>query len=267
MADLLHKELNGNIIGAYYNVYNGLHQAIYPEYIYENAMMVELRAQNISCLQQDEYQVRYKDFLVGLQRLDIFVASAVVVELKVSEQVEPAQLAQLLSYIKTTDSQVGLLFLFGSPKPEFHRRIWTVQSWQTASQVESMERFINPDWLCPDLVYEVLGGLFDVFRELGPGFVHRIYARACYHELHRLRGLEVLFRKEMTVSHRGQSVGTIKFSHLQVEDKLLVFPVAISDVSRIYLNNLKAWMRQLKIPLGILANFYTTRLNPVIIRA
>ena len=33
------------------------------------------------------------------------------------------------------------------------------------------------------------------------------------------------------------------------------------------ISNLKAWMRQLDIPLGIVVNFHTTRLDPLILKA
>lgn len=53
---------------------------------------------------------------------------------------------------------------------------------------------------------------------------------------------------------------------LQVADQLLVFPVAIRDIADIRVGNLKDWMRYRQIPLGVLANFYTTWLEPVILR-
>ena len=68
MAKLLYQKTTGIIIGVYYNVYNGTVRN-YPEYIYENAMMGDLRAQHVPCRHQDEYQVFYKNRLVGLQRL------------------------------------------------------------------------------------------------------------------------------------------------------------------------------------------------------
>jgi len=46
----------------------------------------------------------------------------------------------------------------------------------------------SADWLYPDLAYAVCGRLYEVHNILGPGFVHRIYANACYREL-QLRGL------------------------------------------------------------------------------
>jgi len=263
---LLHKELTGLIIGVYYDVYNALSQT-YPEFVFEKAMMADLRRLGIPCVRQDRYEVYYKDWIVGRQELDIFVAQKVVVELKVAERIEPIHLAQLLSYLKTVGEEVGLLFRFGGPEPEFERRVLTPSAWEASLPVEPPERLVNTEGLLhPDLVFEVVGGLFEVFRTLGPGFIYRIYANACHRELRDLRGLDVLPRKEMQVFYKGQPLTGIKFSHIQVEDRLLVFPVAVGDISNIRIQNIKAWMRHLKIPLGILANFQDVRLRPIILR-
>lgn len=266
MTKLLHAELTEAIIGVYYDVYNGLSQT-YPEFVYENSMMVDLgREKGIPCVQQDEYEIWYKDWLVGRQRLDIFVAGEVVVELKVAERIERIHLAQLLSYLKTVGKEVGLLFRFGGPEPEFARRVLTARSWEKDIEASSPEKLVGgEDLLHPDLVYDIVGGLLEVFKALGPGFIYRIYANACYHEF-RLRGLDVAPRRSMRVYYKGFDVGEIKFAHLQVADQMLVFPVAIRDIVDIRIENLKDWMRYRHIPLGILANFYTTWLEPVILR-
>ena len=127
MTQLLHKDLTGQIIGTYYDVFNKLSQT-YPEFIYERAMTMLLERQGIQCTRQDEYQIVYKDKLIGMQRLDIFVASEVVVELKVAPHLAPIHFAQLLSYLKTVSKEVGLLFRFGGSEPEFARRVLTSQA-------------------------------------------------------------------------------------------------------------------------------------------
>jgi len=266
MTRLLHKDLTGQIIGVYYNVFNGLSQD-YPEPVFEKAMITDLRGQGVSCVKQAKYEIRYKDWIVGRQELDIFVAQIVVVEIKVAERIEPIHLAQLLSYLKTVGKEVGLLFRFGGPEPEFERRVLTPSAWETDLQTGPPECLANAEGLLyPELVFDVVGGLIEVFKTLGPGFIYRIYANACYRELRHVRGLDALPRTEMQVYYRGQAIAEIKFAHLQIEDKLLVFPVAIGDVNNIRIQNLKDWMRHLQVPLGILANFRDTRLRPIILR-
>jgi GxxExxY protein len=120
-------------------------------------------------------------------------------------------------------------------------------------------------YLTPELTHAIIGGLFEAHTILGPGFIHRIYANACYHEL-QLRGLGVLLQKAYQVIYRNRPVGEIKFGHLRVADSVLVFPVAVQDVNDIRINNLKDWMQVQNIPLGILANFHDTSLRPIVLR-
>jgi hypothetical protein len=99
MPELLHKELTGIIIGAYYEVYNHTSRT-YPEYIYESALMEELRRRGLAVTRQDEYHILYKGRLVGKQRLDLFVVQEIVVENKKTEKlrglaVKPAKRMQV----------------------------------------------------------------------------------------------------------------------------------------------------------------------------
>lgn len=264
MTVLLHQEVTGQLIGAYYTVYNRL-GSTYPEHILETAMMLVLRRAGVECTRQDEYKIIYKERLVGVQRLDIFAAREAVAELKVAERIEPIHLAQLLSYMKTVGAEVGLLFRFGGPAPEFARRVLTPRTWQQAVSKPSTDYLKHPDLMFPEILVEVLDGLLEVWRTLGPGFIHRIYTKACLHEF-RLRGIDVQLRREFHVYFEDADLGAIKFGHLQVDNRALVFPVAISSLDRLRIPNLKAWMRHLDLPLGIVLNFRSTHFDPLILR-
>jgi GxxExxY protein len=266
MPELIHKELTHTILGAYLDVYNHTSRT-YPEYIYERAMIEELRRRGIKTSRQDEYRIIYKDKLVGLQKLDLFVAEEVAVENKVVEQLTRLHKAQALSYLKTVDKPVGLLLNFGHREPEFNRLHFNPAKKAIAAteQTTAKEITSSPDWLYPDLAYQIVGGLYEVHTRLGAGFVHRIYANACYHEL-GLRGLAVKANKRMQVTYKDVIVGDVAFGHLLVEGKVMVFPVAIGNVQDIHLNNLKEWMRRCQIDLGILANFDAVSLDIVYVR-
>ena len=262
---LLHKKTTGAIIGVYYDVYNGTGRT-YPEYIFENAMIGDLRTIHIPCHRQDEYRVFYKEKIVGVQQLDLFVAGEVVVELKVAPVLLPIHKAQGISYLKVVDKRVGLLLNFGSPEPDFERLYFEPR--QPQGNPEAAIRGLSgspDDYLTPKLTYDIIGGLFEVHTTLGPGFIHRIYANACYHEL-QLRGVEVRPRRNYQVIYQGRPIGEIKFGHLLVDGSVFVFPVAVQDVNDIRINNLKDWMRIENIPLGILANFHETSLHPRVLR-
>lgn len=261
MPELLHRELTGTIIRAYYNVYNGLSRT-YPEYIYENAMMRELGREGISCKRQEEYEIYYGAWLVGVQRLDIFAAGEVVVELKAKPCLTNLDQAQTASYLKTTGRQVGLLLNFGGQQPEFRRVFFTPRPSAPPPAFSAENR---PDLLFPELSYQIIGGLYRVHNELGPGFIYRMYANACYREMQD-RGLEVKPLREMTVFYRGEPVGEVKQKHLWIEGKIMLFPVAIRDSAQIEPENLRRWMASQGVPLGILANFHAERLEPVFMK-
>lgn len=264
MTTLIHRELTGKIIGTYYDVYNGTSRT-YREYVYENAMLFDLRRQGIPCERQEEYQIRYKDWIVGRQRLDIFVADQVIVELKVAESLQPIHKAQTRSYLKTFDRRVGLLCNFGSTQPEFERLYFEPRPVENTSRREHAPENVPADLIDPALTYEIIAGLYEVHSTLGVGFVRRIYGNACFREL-CTRGLPVTPQKEMQVIYRGEPIAGIHFSHLRVSNTVLVFPVAVSDINSISFNNIKEWLRVQKIPLAILANFAALSLKPLILK-
>ena len=207
--------------------------------------------------------------LVGKQRLDIFVAGEVVVEIKVVPQITRLHKAQTISYLKTTGKQVGLLFNFGGSEPEFARLYYEhCEATTESGAVERACAELPPGYLSPELTHTLIGGLFKVHHVLGPGFIWRVYANACHHEF-QLRGLDVRPEKVMQVIYRGVPIGAIKFAHLRIASSVnaMIFPVAIQDIADIRINNLKDWMRVQEVPLGILVNFYALSLKPIVLRA
>jgi GxxExxY protein len=258
MTVLLHKELTGAIIGAYYEVYNHTSRML-PEYIYERALMEELRRRGCPVICQDEYQIFYKEYLVGVQRLDLFVVREIVVENKVADRLTPLHKAQTFSYLKTVGKNVGLLFNFRGKGPEFERLHFDRTRQENPGNDPVLPTPMG-SWLYPDLAYNVVGGLYEVHSGLGPGFIHRIYANACNKEL-KLRGLEVSAGKRIQVAYKDVVVGEVAFGHLLVEGKIMVFPIATTDFHTTYLETLKEWMRMCHIRLGILAHFNTIRLE------
>ncbi len=87
------------------------------EDIYEQCLMWELKLRNIPVVRQLNVPVSYK----GAQfdsplRLDIYVDSCLIIELKAVERVLPIHKAQLMSYMKLLDAPIGLLINFNELK-------------------------------------------------------------------------------------------------------------------------------------------------------
>jgi len=264
MTELLHAQLTRKIIGVYYDVYNGTGRT-YPEFIYERAMVADLLRAGIHCTRQPKYEVVYKDKIVGQQILDLFVADDVVVEIKAVPEFTRLHKAQAISYLKVVGKSVGLLCNFGAGKPKFERLYFDRHEITTAA---SSPRPVLPpgEWLHPELIFDVMAALYEVHRTLGPGFIHRIYAAAVYHEL-QLRGIATRSQSEYQVYYRQEAVGTLKFNHLLVEGELMVFPVAVQQLTDAGIYNLKVWMKHNRINVGLLANFYPDSLEFTVLRA
>lgn len=254
---LKHQELTKQIICIYYNVYNGTSRN-FPEYLYEKAMILDLREAGLYVQHQLEYEIYYKDRLVGLQILDILVSDEIIIELKVVPSLNGLHKAQLLSYLKVFGKDVGLLLNFGGPLPQTRRF-----DYRRAEEVTN--QVVIPDnWpdnlLSPELTYEVIGALMEVHSTFGPGFIHRIYANATYYELF-LRDLPVYAHSEYLVIYRNRAIGELKLNHIQVGDDLMVFPLATGNINDFNTHNLKAWMAYQNITIGIIANFSKSNLK------
>ncbi len=120
---MLHSELTGEIIKAFYKVSNTLGFG-FLEKVYENAMVIELQKMGCKVLQQKCIKVYYDGQEVGDYYADLLVDDLVIVELKASETICEEHEAQLINYLKATEIEVGLLLNFGR-KAEFRRKIFT----------------------------------------------------------------------------------------------------------------------------------------------
>jgi GxxExxY protein len=83
------------------------------ESIYEEALCIEFTLRDIPFVRQAEVDVLYKEHRIKGQRIDILVANEVVVELKAVSNLPDVATAQVLSYLKGTGLERGLLVNFG----------------------------------------------------------------------------------------------------------------------------------------------------------
>ena len=97
-----------------------IHKAIGPgllERAYLPCMTYELGQRGLSVVSQVTIPVRYKHLeLPGGYRIDLIVEDAVIVELKSVETVLPVHRAQVLTYLRQTNKELGLLINFNVDK-------------------------------------------------------------------------------------------------------------------------------------------------------
>lgn len=107
-------EVTTAVIGGAIEVHRELGPGLL-EPTYEACLAYELCNRGLKVERQLELPVRYKEILIDCgYRLDLLVENLVVVELKAVQKVEAIHEAQLLTYLKLSRCQVGLLLNFNS---------------------------------------------------------------------------------------------------------------------------------------------------------
>lgn len=117
---MLEEQLTYRVRGCVYDVFREL-GAGFLEKVYEDALLIELKSQGFNCAAQKPLDVYYKGTVVGQFVVDIVVEEKVIIEIKAVKQVLPVHEAQLLNYLKATNSKVGLLVNFTHPKATIKR--------------------------------------------------------------------------------------------------------------------------------------------------
>jgi len=94
-----------------------VHAALGPgfrESIYNRALRLELASRSLSFECEKAIVVRYKEWTIPGQRVDLFVEGFLVVEIKAIPRLKSIHRKQLLSYLKTMDLRIGLLMNFNA---------------------------------------------------------------------------------------------------------------------------------------------------------
>ncbi len=123
--EYLYQDLTEKIIGIAMEVHRILGPG-FLEAIYEEALIYDLEKVGFVCERQKEFTIKYKDFYLRKKlRSDLVVDNKIIIENKATGQIVPIDEVQLVSYLKASGLQVGLIFNFGNKSLEFKRRVLT----------------------------------------------------------------------------------------------------------------------------------------------
>ncbi|MGV1011093.1 MAG: GxxExxY protein [Flavobacterium sp.] len=99
----------------------------------------------------------------------------------------------------------------------------------------------------------ILKVYYDVYNELGYGFLEKVYQNAMYFELKSL-GYKVEAQKQIKVYFKEQLVGEY-FSDLLVEDKVIVELKATELLMNVHVAQIMNYLKATPIEVGLLLNF------------
>jgi GxxExxY protein len=106
--------LSSEIIHAAFNVHRELGPGLL-ESVYQACMLKELRDMGVEVQAELPVPVMYRGEVVSHDgfRIDLLVGDRIIVELKSVEAVQPVHKKQLLTYLRLTNKELGLLINFG----------------------------------------------------------------------------------------------------------------------------------------------------------
>ena len=109
---MLNQDLTKKIIGCAFTVHNTLGSG-FLEKVYEQALILELKASGLSVRSQEPLSVKYRDQIIGEYFADLIVEDQVICELKAVDVLKKAHEVQLVNYLVATGIDVGVLINFG----------------------------------------------------------------------------------------------------------------------------------------------------------
>ncbi|OXB22722.1 NADH:ubiquinone oxidoreductase [Flavobacterium tructae] len=111
------------IIGICMEVHRNLGPGLL-EIIYKDALELEFKEQNISFEREKEYSIEYKGKILPHRfYADFIINQDIVLEVKAIKEFSNEHIAQIINYIKLSNSEVGLLVNFQTKSLQYKRYI------------------------------------------------------------------------------------------------------------------------------------------------
>lgn len=109
------------------------------------------------------------------------------------------------------------------------------------------------DLIYPKLCYQIVGILFEVFKQLGIGYQEKYYQRIIAIEL---KENKLKFREQVPVviNYKGAKVGRYYLDFL-IEDKIILEIKKHDKFSKANIEQVYGYLKAANLKLGILANF------------
>ncbi len=258
MLQLIHADLTYQVRGILFKVHNELGPLL-EERLYRDAIGLELKKTGLSYEVEKGFEVLYEGARVGLYYVDVWIEQGkVLLELKVADTIDDIHKAQAISYLKVTDADLAMVVNFGTASLEVERLPNFLRERQPA-EFQWQPQTDRKDLLYPELTDKIRRACYRVHFVLGPGFLHQIYRRAAMIELERSH-LSFEYLKQLPVTYQGHLLGYQNVRLIFVEGKVLLATFAYQKVSGAMIEQLKTYLRQMHVQLGILANFHGEQL-------
>ena len=116
-----------------------------------------------------------------------------------------------------------------------------------------------------EISYKVIGAIYKVYNELGPGLLESVYEAALCYQL-RKDGLKVENQVKLSVIYDGHVLPVDLRLDVLVEDKVIVELKSVTEMKAVYDKQLLTYLKISHLKLGLLVNFDTSDIRSSIHR-
>lgn len=110
-----------------------------------------------------------------------------------------------------------------------------------------------------DLSFQIIGCAIEVHKFLGPGLLESVYEKCLRQEL-KLKGFSVSSQSNVPLKYKGMRLDCDLRYDILVENLVLVELKSVEFLHPVFRAQLLTYMKLLKIPKGILLNFYCSNI-------
>ena len=116
-----------------------------------------------------------------------------------------------------------------------------------------------------EISYKIVGAIYKVYNELGPGLLESIYEDALCYQL-RKDGLKAESQVRVPVVYDGHVLpGELRLDIL-VEDSVIIELKSVTEMKDVFYKQLLSYLKITHLHLGLLVNFCTTDIRHSIYR-
>ena len=108
--------------------------------------------------------------------------------------------------------------------------------------------------------YKVLGCVFEVYNQLGPGLLESIYEAAMMKEL-QMQGFEVRNQVAVPVYYKDELIYPDLRLDLIVDDKIILELKSVVDYRKLFEKQLFTYLRLMNCEMGYVVNFNTDNIR------
>ena len=116
-----------------------------------------------------------------------------------------------------------------------------------------------------EISYKVIGAIYKVYNELGPGLLESVYEAALCYQL-RKDGLKVENQVKLPVMYDGHVLPVDLRLDVLVQDKVIVELKSVAEMKAVYGKQLLTYLKISHLKLGLLVNFDTSDIRSSIHR-